>query len=515
MVEHRCLLLLKVLHILGIFTTGDSSKILIYPNDLQSNAQFKSLVTLAETLAERHDVTLLMNSRVVSGSYSQNVTVVTYALPGGVALPEQGSSFLQPELTSSFFSLVRTERLHTMLDICEALLKRQYLMIQLQLQEFDLIFADINNICARVLIDYLQIPSVAWCYNSYDISCEFSTDFTTMAVSQDVITRFRHALTYVIYTNLYQSSFICRPFDILQHRYGYNRGLSVSDTFSRNKPLILLNADFSVDMPRPVMPFVIPIAGLAIPENRALSHDVEDFIASSGMEGFIFVHLALTESLFFQKQLSKILDALKNSDRHVLVEDGSKIGVNYQRKLKTVSSAFHGAILSHKKLALFITGCSGSTIHDVVYYSHPAIYLSSFGDTDYCRTLFERHRIGKVLDVLELNAIDIEKEITISLDLARYKNNTGKLSAIFKHQVRHSKERLWHWIDFVCMHKGVENLYNSSLQIKWYQYGMLDLLILLLLGTIILSLVFFKVASCIIEKVVKLFWPRHTKCKSS
>ena len=503
------------LNILNTLTPGHGSKILVYPNDLQGNAQFKSLVTIAETLAERHEVTLLTNSLVVPGSLSSNVKVVTYSLPDALALPEPGEDLLQPGVASNFFTLVRTVRIQTMLDICEALLKQQYIIIRLNMEEFDLIFADVTNICARILIDYLRIPTVAWCYDNYDITCDFSNDFVTMASSQDVLTRLRHTFKYLIHKGIYQSSVIVQPFDKLQHQYGYNRGLSVSDTFARNKPLVILNADFSVDMPRPLMPYVVPIAGLIFNKTDYLPHDIEDFIESSGSDGFIYVSLILQDSWFFQKQFTKILDTLTKFEKYVIVEEEIKVKMHFSGKLKSVSSGYHSAILGHEKLRLFITGCNHVAMHEMVYHNVPVIFLSSFGDTEYCVSFTERHGIGKVLDVLELSDLDVEKEIGSFLDIIKYEKSMGKLSNIFKHQIKNSRERLFQWIGFVSLNKGIESFHsNAASQPQWYQYGMLDLTILILLGAIVVLLSTVTVLFFVIKKLLqKLFGAKQVKYK--
>ena len=480
--------------IFSIFAASHCSKILVYPFDLHKNAQFYSLVKIAEILAEKHEVTLLVDS-LESSSISKNVTVTRYSFLNSTDFAASDLELQQTDFEGSTLHVLRTERLQTMLGNCEALLKRSYLMINLDMQKFDLIFADIDNVCARAVIDSLKVPSVVWCYDNHDLACDVSSDLMAMSTSQDIISRFLHTCKYVTYVSIYRSSFIFQAFDKLQIQYSYNSRLSVSDTHSRNKPLVILNSDFSVDLPRPVMPFVVPIAGLVFSNTNDLPHDVDNFIESSGSYGCIYVDLIAQGSWLLQKQIITIIDFLAKNQRYVILDEGMNLSRNFSGKLKTVPSGFHSAVLNHRKVKLVITGCNHRVIHEVIYYRVPVIFLSSFGDSiDYCRSLIERHKIGKVIDVLELSTLELEKEIESMLDNVRFEENMKKVSNVFRHQISNSKERLLHWIEFVSLNQGSEVLYNNAvLDLYWYQYGMLDLVFLVIIGAMLTVFICYKV----------------------
>ena len=500
------------------FSTSHGSKILVYPFDLQKNAQFYSLVKIAEILADKHEITLLVDRLEPSSLVSKNIrTIIKYSLLNSTDLARNDLELQQADFEGSNVHLLRTERLQAMVDNCEMLFKRGYLMMELDMQKFDLVLADVDNVCARAIIDYLKVPSVIWCYDNYDLYCDFSSDLVAMSTSQGIISRFLHTFKYITYVNIYQPWFIFQAFDKLQIQYSYNNRLSVSDTLSRNKPLVILNSDFSVDMPRPVMPFVIPIAGLVFSNTSDLPHDVDTFIESSGNNGCIYVDCVAQGSWLLQRQIITILDVLARNQRYIILDEGMNLNRDFSGKLKTVPSGFHSAVLNHRKVELVITGCNHRTMHEVIYYGAPVIFLSSFGDSiDYCRSLIERYKIGKVLDVLELGTLELEKEIESMLDNVRFKENMKKLSNVFRHQISNSKERLLHWIEFVSLNQGSEVLYkNAVLNLPWYQYGMLDLIFLVLIGAIFICLISYKVTCFIITwPFRKVFGDRQSKVQN-
>ena len=496
----------------NVLTCTRSARILVYPNDLYNNAEFKSLVKIGGTLAERHEVTLLTNNKCTPDSReAKNSTVVTYALPDDLIVAEIGKYILQG---NNFFKMTNREQLEARMNICQALLKRQYLTIQLQLQNFDLIIADNDNICARVLIDYLKIPAVVWCYNSHDISCDFFDNSVVAVTSkQDFFLRLKFAMNYFLYLNLYQPSFIFRPFDELKHRYGYGKGLSVSGTFFRAKPLVILNADFSVDMPRAVMPFVVPIAGLLFKEVEKLPKDIDEFLAKSGKNGVIYMDTPATDDWLIQRHFASILETLIQNDYRVILKSGFNSSKKLSIKLRSIPSSLANTVLADKRIKLIITRCHQSSVHQMAFYGVPSIFLSTFkSNADYCNSLLEEHETGIVLNIMETGIQKTLKQINNLMTNSMYKDNAARLSKIFKHQIKGSKDRLFHWVDFVSIYKRVDSLHrNNTTRLPWYQQYMLDVTFFVLFVSFALLVLITLIAYFLIKKLLNSFFGTQRK----
>ena len=60
-----------------------------------------------------------------------------------------------------------------------------------------------------------------------------------------------------------------------------------------------------------------------------------------------------------------------------------------------------------------------------------------------------------------------------------YKENVMKLSAILKDSPMPPLDYVLHWIEYVIKHDGAKHLRPAVLDISWYQYLLLDVLLLL------------------------------------
>jgi len=84
----------------------------------------------------------------------------------------------------------------------------------------------------------------------------------------------------------------------------------------------------------------------------------------------------------------------------------------------------------------------------------------------------------------------------------RYKTNAMELSRRFKDRPRTPKEEIIYWTEYVIKHKGAHHLKTAALQLSWYQYFLIDVLIAVMLIVIVI----FRVI-CMIFKLI-----RNTLC---
>jgi len=94
-------------------------------------------------------------------------------------------------------------------------------------------------------------------------------------------------------------------------------------------------------------------------------------------------------------------------------------------------------------------------------------------------------------DIL-LNAI---KEMTTNY--AKYKMNAMELSRRFKDRPRTPKEEIIYWTEYVIKHKGAHHLKSTAVQLSWYQYFLIDVLIVAVLIVLIVLYVIFMILKII------------------
>lgn len=62
-----------------------------------------------------------------------------------------------------------------------------------------------------------------------------------------------------------------------------------------------------------------------------------------------------------------------------------------------------------------------------------------------------------------------------------------ELSRRFKDRPRTPKEEIIYWTEYVIRHKGAYHLKSAALELAWYQYVLIDVLIVVLLVILLIS----------------------------
>ena len=477
------------------FTSCHAAKVLIYPYDLCHSVPFNNLVKSAKILAERgYDVTVLTSSLCAKETNMEHVHIVSFSVPETVEIPQN-----EITLCDSFHWQTRvTDALNI---LCSSLLRRRYMMIQLQMEEFDLFVTDDLNLCARVLVDYLALPTVILnnCGLDSVLAPSFPPLHTSLLASQSTWGRFKGMVSFVIHFQFYIPNYIYSPIDEIKDSYGYNKGMLISGTYSRIKPLILSNSDSCIENPKPVMPYVIPIAGFLLEENRSLPESVNDFIQSSGDDGIVYVDLNEGMNWFYQAKFVMIAKVLLKFKQKIIWK--SSKGFIDTDKIKIVQANSESNILADPKTKLWITRCNIGSLNSVAH-GVPVIALPFTPESSWtCQQMVEKHGTGKSLSIIDMGDVEFENAIREVLGNVKYQANAIRLSNVFKDQTKSSKETFFFWVDFVIRYKGVQHLWNDNVgQMKWYEFCMLDVAFLMITAilvgsflTLLLLYVFIKV----------------------
>ena len=496
-------------------TCCNGSKILVYPDDAFNSKQFQYVAGLSEILAESgHEVTFLTNSKLTPNSIRPDALLVkTYAAPQSISF-QDSDDYLSHSGFMYQSSAVPSGYLVRRVSLCDALLRRQYLLIQLQIEEFDVLLLDNSNVCGRALSDYLKIPVIVWTGYNFDFDCDFSYDCVSSNVwaeHEEIWDRFKAALRQAVHINFYKPYFIFNPIDDINNRLHINQGLLVSETFLRQKPLFIVNIESSVDIPKPALPFAIQIAGIWKKEVIDLPNEIKEYFDNAGENGVVYIDVDFGSRWLPTKQILMLLKVLNNLSQNVIIQHQQKLAFNLSSGLKSIPKNLHKIILGQKQIKLFITTCEFDTMHEVAHFGVPVIILSLFGnDATYCQNFITKQKIGKLINILQVGYMDIKHEVTDIIDNDIYLENSKRLAKIFNKQINGSRERFLHWVDYVIDNKGAENLYSSStLQLRWYQYFMVDL--------VVLSLVFILVICPILlytfMRLLVMVWSRRKQQK--
>eukprot|EP00794_Sanderia_malayensis_P009496 gene9496-10489_t len=489
--------------LLALSRSTNCSKILVFPLDIvPTNQHFNDMVNLSSILAENgHDVMLLVNTlNKPRYELTENLTLFTYSIP------EDSTNLLDESISQQ----KNEDRLyydsHISIELCENLLRRKYISMQLKYEEFDLFITDFSNICSLVLMDYLRLPTILWCGSNFELQSNIAWSHVhTVANHVGFLGRVSRTVNEIFYHMVYSPYYLSAPIDEIKSKYGFNKTLSVADSISRAKPLVFYNIDPTYDVPMSLMPYVIPVAGIFSKDPSPLSDDAENFVHTVNSHiGFIFVNIRSISQVIDHTRSAMLAGVLSTVHQKIVWKSPKLLGDIVPPNAQLFPSLDENDVIAHSGLRFLITDCNLRSLHHAVRHAVPVLGMPLFSNQmANCANIVQRHGIGEVLNANDASQEQIEAAIKRMLTNAVYKQNSIKLSEIAKTQLVSPKQTFLFWIDYVVRFKGVTHLYDEELNtVAWYSYYNYDVIAFVIVSVIAIVMSAVLVAFCFAKNII-------------
>nr|CAD7198554.1 unnamed protein product [Timema douglasi] len=254
---------------------------------------------------------------------------------------------------------------------------------------------------------------------------------------------------------------------------------------AKNTSLILVNSHFSISGPRPVVPGFVEVGGLHIEEPKALPKDLQKFMDESE-HGVVYFSLGsiVQVQTFSPEKLKALMDAFGALPERVLMKYTGDTLPGKPSNVMTGKWLPQLDILSHPKTRLFIShgGLMGTL--EAVYAGVPIVGIPLFADQELNikRCVLQGFAVKLLYD-------DITKESLLSairtlLDDPRYSANAKKTSFQFRDRPQTALETAVYWVEYVIRHRGAPHLRSAGADLPTYQYLLLDVISVLVLGVV-------------------------------
>ncbi|XP_018798503.1 PREDICTED: UDP-glucuronosyltransferase 2B15-like [Bactrocera latifrons] len=90
-----------------------------------------------------------------------------------------------------------------------------------------------------------------------------------------------------------------------------------------------------------------------------------------------------------------------------------------------------------------------------------------------------------VLDFHTLTSEQLRYSLHQLLHNSTYRENIKRFSSIFHDRPMGPRETALYWIDYVIRHKGARHLRAAGLDLKWYQFYLLDVIALVVAAVVV------------------------------
>ena len=497
----------RLLTLLVLVSVGFSHgyKILVTPLGFGFNSRLLNEHKIADILHESgHEVTLLMNNKILPHLVTDKHRLVVYQVPDDTKLITDIDLLNEGQV--SLLGIFRFMKTWSSISqhFCDSFLANKTLLQELKITKFDLVLVDMIDNCARILVDFLSIPSIV--YQNYGFLLETNvfyphiTSFVGINYVHDCITFPERAHNFIMWC-LYRLVFYPRTyksFNELRDKHNMNTS-DVATSFSRS--VVLINSDFVLEYPRPVMPNIFLISGLFHRPPNTLNDPIKSFVESSAPHGVIVLSFGTLMPTFSRDRAEIIAKVFSRLDQKIIWRYQGDPPASLANNTLLTGWFPQNDVLAHPLTKVFITHCGISSVYEAAFNAVPVIAMPLFADQHHhAQKLVYRAKMGVLLDFQSFDEQQFEWALYEILGNREYADNAKKISELLLDQPIPPRQNFLSLVNYVIRHKGAKHLISeAALKLNPFQYICLDVIV-----TIMLSIISLLLMSYIIGKA--LWW---------
>ena len=504
------------LYIMMLLTLSQGANILIYPIDCGFNSRLMNLVKIADILnAIGHNATVLVNTKVAKMLEPEHTTLLEYYVPNVEKLPLVSDPDVV-EMMKNVGMLDLPNLLQRYQNIitpfCEGVLGTKVIH-NLKAEGYDLIITDNMWDCGHIVIDYLDIPSLTYSnfgftqdpYMFYPLLPSFMCPPGTKACLSDEMNfteRLRNALSvFLVRYLVFPTQAVL--YDNLKMKYNLNISRSFLDSNAYRSPVIV-NGDFILDYPRPIMPHVLMISGLYHKLPKPLPEDLSTFIEESTPHGIVVVSFGSMVSTFDREKAEIIAKVLGELPQRVLWRFTGEKPASLKDNTKLVSWFPQGDVLRHPLVKMFITHCGISGTYEAAINGLPVVAILLFRDQPYnCRKLTKRGGMGMELKLDTMTETGLRETVKEVMNNPEFLKNAKHVSALLQDTEIPPKQKLLYWVDYVIRHNGARHLISeTALGMSYFVFYSVDVIMSLIVVTILIVVLLVALGFCLIKSIL-------------
>ncbi|XP_072163979.1 UDP-glucuronosyltransferase 2C1-like [Diadema setosum] len=340
-------------------------------------------------------------------------------------------------------------------------------------------YTDTKNISVTIVAPMAPLPYIFEEAGSPFMPSYQPLPGTKLSSSMSFSERFKNTMTYLICVLLFDTpdpvalaisgavSGLVKKYDLDPH---------LRRRIGKYVDLYLMNSDFSVEFPFPLMPNVIPVGGLTSGPAKPLDKDLEEFMKSSGDHGVVLYSLG---SYYASITLSRphiikmFVDAFSRIPQKVILHLKEPPSYELPDNMMMLPWLPLNDLLGHPKTRALLYHGGNNGFYEALYHAVPLILMPLVGDQDDVAVRAVSGGIGIRIDKRRLSSDYIYEQINEVLTNPKYQNNANRLSAIFRDRPMGPSDTAAFWIEHVIEHGG-DHLRPITQIMSFFQIYSLD-----------------------------------------
>uniref|UniRef100_A0A0K8VZZ5 UDP-glucuronosyltransferase n=1 Tax=Bactrocera latifrons TaxID=174628 RepID=A0A0K8VZZ5_BACLA len=255
----------------------------------------------------------------------------------------------------------------------------------------------------------------------------------------------------------------------------------------KNISVMLLNSFAPLTSARPTIDGMVPVGGMHIYPPIALPTDMQKFLDEAEHGAIYFSLGSNVESKDMPPAYLKIfLDVFRTMKQRVLWKFENESITNLPPNVMVKKWMPQSDILAHPNVRVFITHGGLLGTQEGVHYAVPMLGMPFYCDQHLNLKKAELGGYAVTLDFHTLTRESLKTGLHQLLHNSTYRDNIRRISDIFHDRPMGARETALYWIDYIIRHKGAPHLRAAGLDLKWYQFYLLDLVALCLAAAILM-----------------------------
>ncbi|XP_053964603.1 UDP-glucosyltransferase 2-like [Anastrepha ludens] len=282
---------------------------------------------------------------------------------------------------------------------------------------------------------------------------------------------------YSLYEDLHREYKYFPLMDELVTKYFGHLGIDLPKVSAMEKRLsaILLNSYAPLTSARPTIDALVPVGGMHIYPPEKLPADMQKFLDEAEHGAIYFSLGSNVESKDMPDAYLKIfLDVFRSMKQRVLWKFENESVVNLPPNVMVKKWMPQSDILAHPNVRVFITHGGLFGTQEGVHYGVPMLGMPFYCDQhlNLKKAALQGYAINLHFQSITFDVL--KNALTELLNNPSYRDNIKRFSHIFHDRPLQARETAMFWIDYVVRHKGAAHLRAAGLDLKWYQFYLLD-----------------------------------------
>ncbi|XP_037928633.1 UDP-glycosyltransferase UGT5-like [Teleopsis dalmanni] len=282
----------------------------------------------------------------------------------------------------------------------------------------------------------------------------------------------------------------------------------------KNISALLLNSYVPLTTPRPTVAAMISVGGLHIYPSKPLPEDLQTFLDEAEYGAIYFALGSNVQSKDMpDEKLKMFLRVFSSIKQRVIWKFENESIPDLPKNVLIRKWLPQSDILAHPNTKLFITHGGLFSTQEGVHHAVPMLGIPFYCDQHLNMNKAVKNGYAISLHFQSINGDILRGTIIKLLTESTYRENIERISAIFHDRPTHARDTAMYWIEYVIRYKGASHMRSAGLDLKWYQYYLLDV-IGFVLAMIILAVILVVI---LIRLMLKRIWraPRVPKPKTN